>query len=42
MKDRKNISLPMLYTELNRGEAHSRCNQNGEPGEYLRYFLYYP
>ena len=33
----ENISPPILYAELNRG-----TNKNGEPDEYLRYFLYYP
>ena len=36
-KYHKNISPPILYAELNQG-----TNKNGEPDEYLRYFLYYP
>ena len=36
-KEHENISLLILYAELNPGSY-----KNGEPGEYLRYFLYYP
>ena len=33
---RENISPPILCTQLNQGS-----DKNGEPHEYLRYFLYY-
>ena len=36
-KNHENMSLPILYAELNEG-----ADKNGKPDEYLRYFLYYP
>ena len=35
-KERENISPPIVYAEL---KAHIK---NGEPDEYLMFFLYYP
>ena len=32
----ENISLPILYAEFNQGTV-----KNGEPDEYLTYFLYH-